>query len=716
MRTFFSPSFFEALTSLSKNLQKRTLEAVAKLRDSPTASGLNIEKVREFPDPTMRSVRVDGKYRLIISIQPDQEYLFLYVGNHDETYKWGRRQRCAWNDIAQMIQLVPVVEAPLPDFTDAPAASAQEQSSVTALPAEEVQGILHQLSREEMSLLGIPEAIHDQARKVRSYDDLEQLMEYLPNEAFETLYHILDGVPLSEIIREARAGLAPQGTDVRLSGNNRRGFIELTSDEALQEILDKGMEAWQIFLHPSQRSLVEKEYKGAVKVSGGAGTGKTVVALHRLKHLTEHSTGRILFTTYTKALSENLRESIDRLGVPRERYNLMNISRELVNLREEFGILQDYVPLVYDGIDGSIELWQEVLEDKRTTFSAEFLQNEYNEVILYYGNRTQQEYMLQTRLGQGRSLSRKQRIEIWNYVAEYERLKRERRLFDWSELYNEVTRHLTEHNLHPYDHVISDEIQDFSNPELKFLRALAPEGANDLFLVGDPMQRIYNGRRLNFSAAGVSIRGRSRQLKLNYRTTEYIRRAATAIVSNLEVDNFDGEREELRGYSSLIQGGERPIYRQVADETEELDQVTAWIQGCIARDIRPSEICIAAPSDRSVKAKLVALEKQGYTCYDVRRPRQRDRKVESIAVSTYHSLKGLEFRVVILTGVNSREFPAKAEECPVYVGSDSISQQEFLDSKRSLLYVAMTRAREVVYLVGSGTVSEIVPQALLSGK
>ena len=315
---------------------------------------------------------------------------------------------------------------------------------------------------------------------------------------------------------------------------------------------------------------------------------------------------------------------------------------------------------------------------------------------------------MQPRVGRTKALSRKQRIGIWKLVEKYNALKQERRVVDRLELFNETTNYLNENNIHPYTNVIADEFQDFSNPELKFLRALVAEGKNDLFLTGDPIQRIYNGRKINFGAAGINVRGvRSRKLKINYRTTEPIKRVAVSVVKGVDYDDMDGGKESTNGYVSLIHEGVAPQYKIVDDANSEVQQVVEWMKECLDSNIKLSEICIAAPSMNLLKEMQSRLHHDG-TDYRVLKGTQKQGCSNGVDLCTFHSLKGLEYRVVILMGVNERNLPSKATEGYPFSGMDKVAQKEYLSSKRSLLYVAITRARQLVYMVGFGEPSGLL--------
>lgn len=686
MRLFLSDTCYEPLFALPKKIQTKVVSFQKKFRECTTANGMHLEPIAQFNDASMRTARIDDNYRAVIGLIDDNAYL-LYVGTHENAYNWGIRKKLVWNDHTQACQLVTV-----------------HQISESVVKTEESEAIYPyaDVLDEQWLKIGVPEELIPQVRLIKSLDDLELLEEYLPTDAFENIYNLLDGENIDDIIAEIEDGQAKENEDQLLSNNNKRRFVELTDDDALQRILDNDMDKWQLFLHPSQQKLVDADYKGTMKVSGGAGTGKTVAALHRLKHLSGNPEAKILFTTYTRTLRENLEELVKKMGTNRSRCTLSNIDQVLIETARQYNIKDGYKILDYSGDEESLKLWREVLETEVTEFDEKFLYDEYIDVIVYFGNTDVKSYMMQQRVGRTKALSRKQRIEIWKLVEKYIELKQERKVVDRLELFNETTRYLNDNNIRPYTNVIADEFQDFSNPELKFLRALVAEGRNDLFLTGDPMQRIYSGRKINFGAAGINVRGmRSRRLKINYRTTEPIKKVAVSVIKGLTFEDMDGGTESMKGYVSLIHGGEKPIYKIVGNATDEVRQTVEWVNECINNQIKATDICIAAPS-MGIMKELQSYLHTNSIAYKVLKGTSKQGAINGISLCTLHSLKGLEFKVVVLIGINERNIPSKVTEGYPFTGMDALDKKEFLSSKRSLLYVAITRARQLVYMVGYG--------------
>jgi len=329
---------------------------------------------------------------------------------------------------------------------------------------------------------------------------------------------------------------------------------------------------------------------------------------------------------------------------------------------------------------------------------------------VYNNNKDLKSYLMQSRIGRTKPLTRRQRVEIWRLKEKYEALKQQRLSVDRLELFNMTANYLNEHDIRPYTNVIVDEFQDFSNPELRFLRALVKEGRNDLFLTGDPFQRIYSGRKINFSAAGINVRGkRSLKLKVNYRTTEEIKRIAVSVVKGVRYDDLDGGEENNKGYVSLVHG-ERPSYMLVRSSEEEVAYVMDCIANCEERGVALKDICIAARTRQLYKDVQDRLHRQNIKYKEIKNG-QPQGTTDGLSLCTFHSLKGLEFRIVILIGVNERSMPSASSSGYPFNNMDAVEQREYLAGIRSLLYVAITRAREQVYIAGYGE-----PCGLLSDK
>lgn len=346
-----------------------------------------------------------------------------------------------------------------------------------------------------------------------------------------------------------------------------------------------------------------------------------------------------------------------------------------------------------------------MLDNEVTEFDEEFLYAEYIDVILYNNNKELKDYLVQSRAGRSKALSRKQRVEIWKLTEKYEAIKQERKKMDRLELFNKTANYLKEKGVYPYTNVIVDEFQDFSNPELRFLRALVEDRENDLFLVGDPFQRVYNGRKINFTSAGINVKGkRSRKLKVNYRTTEEIKRIAVSVIKGEKYDDLDSGEENNKGYISLVHG-EKPAYKVFETSDDEVKHVLEYIAQVeyvfAGKGISMNNVCIASRTKRGYKDIQDALHREGHK-YGVLEGGDVRGDKNGVSLCTFHSLKGLEFRIVILVGVNEQMLPSREAATTEFERMDAAEKKEYLSHIRSLLYVAITRARQNVLITGYG--------------
>ena len=693
MRLFLSDSFFDKFTELPRNVQQNVRDFQKKFRQNSQSSAIHLESITQFKDSSLKTARVNQEYRAVVGALGQDNYMLLYVDKHDKAYRWAQNKKFVWNEHTQTCQIIPIDIQQEETYVE----ESGNSNDATA------ESPFCDITDDQLLSIGVPEELIGIVRNIRNFDDLDKAEKKLPQDAFENICDVMDGNDISSIIANIEEGKAKEGEDTLLSSNNRRCFIEITTDEELARIMDEGMEKWQLFLHPSQRKLVDSDYNGSTKVSGSAGTGKTIAAIHRLKYLCQSNMfGKVLFTTYTTALVDNLRVLVEKMSIDKQKYALNNIDKVLLEVAKEYKILpEDFHVSDYSGDKESLALWSEVLDQNISEFDEQFLYSEYIDVIIYNNNKDMKSYLLQPRTGRTKPITRKQRVEIWKLKEQYEALKQERKKVDRLELFNMAANYMKEHQIHPYSHVIADEFQDFSNPELRFLRQLVAEGRNDLFLTGDPYQRIYSGRKINFTATGINIRGKkSKKLKVNYRTTEEIKRMAVAVVKGEKYDDMDGGEENNKGYISLVHG-EKPCYRIFASSNEEVEHVMKVVAECENNGISLNHICITARTRALYKDVVDGLHQNDIPYQELKGGNATGNK-DGISLCTFHSLKGLEFRIVILVGVTERSMPSKETSGKPFSMMDVPERKEYLMGIRSLLYVAITRARQMVFISGWG--------------
>ena len=689
---FIYDRFFDAFAKLPQAVKKKTREFMKKFRENPYSSAINYEKISTFKDPNLRTVRIDQSFRAIIHAPKEgNNFHLLWVDNHDEAMDWAKNKVFEWNRETQASQVFEIEEKP----------SIQENKSNKAVD----NAFFSTFSSEQLLKIGVPESYIDTVKSFNDIDDLEKYQTLLPVDAFDNLFYLLDGISIQSIIEEIEEGINKDDNS-GISVNSQRNFVLVENADKLDELLSGDFAKWKIFLHPSQNIVAYSNFKGSVKVSGGAGTGKTIAALHRLKFLSKNlkqGEKPILFTTYTKSLVNNIEQCVNDLGISRENIIIKNLHAFAVDFAKQNDIINAKTRIIFDNQEK--ELWQIALDLNTSPFDEFFFHDEYNDVILFNNIKTVDEYLRTARVGRTQRIGRQDKIDIWANIERYKELKNKENKISFNELMGILSDFLEKTSeAKPFSHIICDELQDFSNIELRFIRNLVPDGENDLFLVGDPLQNIY-GKLINFSKCKINIRGkRSKRLKVNYRTTEEIKRLAIATIKEIPFDNFDGEEESKNGYISLLHG-EKPAYLVFETKDAECEYIISFIKSIINQNaVRLNEICIAARTHQildSIKNHLYHSH-ISYT-YLSGEP---DQKIENnLVISTFHNTKGLEFKVMILMGVDKENTPYKP---PYFLALDGSQQKIHFKAETSLLYVAMSRAIGNLLITGTGEKCDLV--------
>lgn len=692
-----SDDFLKSFSAIPRDQQQAVLTFVAKFRQNPTAAGINYERIRDAGDPNMRSVRVNDNIRGIV-LKPDvgNVYCLMWVDRHDDAYQWARRHRVAIHPDVGSIQIYVV---------DSTVAAGETRAAVPAVTAAAV-GIFVNLKDREIRRLGVPDGMLAAVRAVASDKELEALEHQLPDEAFEALFMFAAGESYEKIVADQAAPDTVDPADFVAAlerDTTKRHFVVLTDDSDLEALLAAPLERWRVFLHPSQRKMVEREWSGPVKVTGGAGTGKTVVAMHRAAKLARQFAalpGRpIVFTTFTKTLSDDIRQHLGLLCTPQEldKIQVVNLDQWASSVLRRFG----YKPeLLYDE-SVRRNYWQAAMSAMPSSadLSQQFMRAEYERVVLPQGCETAEDYMRASRVGRGGQLGRATRKAIWPVFAEYRAQLHGANLREPEEAFRDARRLLEEQTTElGLRAMVVDEAQDISAAAFELIRAAVPVATNDLFVVGDAHQRIYR-HKVVLSRVGIEVRGRSRRLKVNYRTTDEIRRWACAQLEGCEIDDLDGNIDTLRGYRSLTHG-DRPDVIASSSQQEDVKHIQAILTQLTDDSIEPRQVCIAARTNDDVEAIVDGLKKAGIPTLRLERSTPDDPAIPGVRVATMHRIKGLEFGVVIIAAYKGAtkyaELFARDEDAGV--------SDETTTAERSLLHVAATRAKRHLFVL-----SRLVP-------
>jgi hypothetical protein len=693
-----SDDFLKSFARIPRQNQQAVLAFVARFRQNPLASGINYERINDAADANMRSVRINDNLRgIILKPETGDVYCLLWVDRHDDAYQWARRHRVAIHPDVGSLQVYAVQETQ--SLTDDETASTEASRS---------EGLFAGLRDREIRKLGVPEARLAAVRAAVSEADLEALEAQLPDEAFEALYLFAAGEPLDKILAERTPAEAvdPEDFGAALTRDStHRHFVVLTDDSDLEALLAAPLERWRVFLHPSQRKLVEGNKSGPVKVTGGAGTGKTVVAMHRARWLARQYAdlpGRpIVFTTFTRTLAEDIRHNLALLCTPQElaKIQVVNLDQWASGLLRRFGY--PYA-LLYDEKQRR-GFWQAALSalPAGSTCNATFLRAEYERVVLPQGCETAEDYMRARRVGRGGQLGRLQRKALWPVFAEYRAQLHAANLREPEEAFREACQLIGQEKPQlGIRAMVVDEAQDISAAAYTLIRAAVPLAENDLFIVGDAHQRIYR-HKVRLGQAGIEARGRSRTLKVNYRTTDEIRRWACAQLEGIEIDDLDGNIDSLRGYRSLTHG-DLPEVLPSSSLQQDVEHILSAVEHGKADDIEARRICVTARTNEDLDALAPALRQRGVACLRLDHGTTDDPAETGIRLATMHRVKGLEFDIVILAGY--RGASQYAEQFSHDEDADVTDETEV--SERCLLHVAATRAKRHLFVLARGDLQD----------
>ncbi|MEW6166485.1 MAG: UvrD-helicase domain-containing protein [Pseudomonadota bacterium] len=681
LRIALSIDVLKAYANLPRDRQQAATKFMEKFRSNPTASGLNFERIQSAADPRMRSVRIDQNYRGIV-LKPDEGnlYLLLWIDTHDHAYEWARRHRVAVHPELGALQVFD---------------ASHEEAEPIATTRPEGSRLFDGLKDRQLARLGVPEELIPAVRSVVDEDGLDGLQSRLPQGAYEALFLHAAGTSYDELILDLEP---PETVDTEdFEGalerdSSKQQFVVLTDDSDLAALLAAPLALWRVFLHPTQRKLVERDWNGPVRVLGGAGTGKTVAAMHRAVWLARKhadAAGKpVLFTTFTRTLADDIRSQIAMIATPAElaRIEVVNIDSWALSLLRRFGYRHE---LLFD--EGRRrELWARALTRRPDSLDVpdSFYRTEFERVVLPQACMTADDYAKASRVGRGVQLSRAQRRDIWPVFAEYRSQLRGANLREVEEAYHDALSLLKNKAHTPgIRSVVVDETQDLSGAALALLRAAVPEAANDLFLVGDAHQRIYR-HKVVLSKVGINIRGRGRRLRINYRTTDEIRRWAAAQLAGCAIDDLEGQPDTLVGYRSLSRGP-KPEEILSASREEEQAVILKTLDRLVGSGVEARGICIVLRTNEELDEYASAVARSGRPVLKLTRDTSDTDATPGVRIATMHRVKGLEFDAVIVAGYRGADRYAErfADD------GDAGVLVDMKTSERSLLHVAATRAK-----------------------
>ena len=687
-----STDFLTSFAALPRQKQGKATEFFNKFRTNPNSPGINYEKIDEGIDKNICSVRIDDAYRAIVVRCPDTNvFMLLWVDHHDEAYAWAKRKKCSINKVTGGVQVFDVQE-------------------VTVEKTVEKETLFAKYSDAQLLRMGLPEEQLPMVKSIESLDEFYAMKKSLPEDAYEGLEWLAHDFDYDEVVstlyeKETEPVSDEDFAAALQSDSSKKSFVIVDGEEELKRIMAEPLEKWRIFLHPTQRRIVNRDYSGPARVLGGAGTGKTVVAMHRAKRLAgELDQGKkVLFTTFTRNLADDIKENLRKIASVDQmrQIEVVNLDSLVSSFLREQGY--EYKVCFSDELD---KVWDDAIAAAGGTldYTKNFYIDEWVKVVQAQEAYSKEKYIKASRIGRGLRLDRIKRTKVWGVFEEYMRICDERKLRD-SEYAMYECRIILEkqYTSGRYENIIVDEGQDLSPSAYRLIRSLAGEPhKNDIFIVGDAHQRIYRNKAI-LSKCGINVRGRARKLRINYRTTEEIRKYAFGLLKGISFDDLDEAYDDGDNCQSLTHG-EVPQIKRFNTPEEELEFLINEIKSLEAAGVPQKDICIVARTHKMIDAYKDGLRANGIVSFEITTNKVDDRSRNEVRIATMHRVKGLEFNYIFVAGVNNKALPNGVRSD----FSDDVSLEEFETEEKCLLYVALTRARVGAYVTCYGKMSSLI--------
>lgn len=647
-------TFYDALAKLSPQEQKAVKQSAFDFQMDPSLPGFSMHRVDRARDPNFWTARVNRDIRMVIH-KRDSDTLLAWVGHHDDAYRWAQTRRIESHPRTGVVQIVEARET-------------VEDVVVQRIVEESVR--LPRLFADETddTLLswGVPEDWLDTVRDATE-DTVIDIAMRLPSEAADAILSAATGE------RPQPAPVVVEGEDPWAHPDALRRFRVVENVEELKAALNAPWEKWTVFLHPAQREFVERDFNGPARVIGSAGTGKTIVALHRAVRLAADPDANVLLTTFNGRLADLLRAKLPLIAKREvlERIVVEDIGAVIHRLHaERFGPVE-----IVD--EASLRRFlAEAASEAGLSVDPDFLFDEWTLIVDAWNVADADAYRDLPRLGRKQRMAASRRDALWAVFARVRaRLAREGLTTEAA-----CAHALQEGDSMPFTHVIVDEAQDISVPELMLLGAIYGHRPNGLFFAGDIGQRIFRAP-FPWSAAGVDVRGRSRSLKVNYRTSHQIRKRSDTLLPETLVE-ADGAEEDRLGVTSVFDGPV-PKIRVFDDAQTEQAELESWVKDLLQTGVDRDEIALLVRSE----AQLAGLDTM------------------NVRVMTMHDAKGAEFRAVAVPRLSHDVIP---DETRLLAARDEAHLDEIMTTERHLLYVAATRARDFLWMSGVAPVSEFL--------
>jgi hypothetical protein len=695
---------------LDASSARKIWTAIERFQSDPDHPALNFHPVKSDPSGRLHTIRASDDLRVLVA-REGGVHVVLDADHHDTLYERAERKRFIVNPNTGFIGLInlggdeaaPSVETEfrrierddrpgvLDHWTDADLAEAR-------FDADEIAMLRRCKTEDELG-----EADLDDTAMLLAIELLELTPEQWRTPSMD---------PTAEAEQRFRQAIVEHGA---LSG-----ISPLFTAEEIEKIASAPIEEWMIFLHPDQRTVVTRRYEGPARVRGSAGTGKTVVALHRAAALANRFAGEepesgypILFTTFIKNLPRVLEHLYERLpdAVPGA-VEFIHIDSLANRVCRDAGYVPPIDPNAIDSAWATA--FNRVVKAGTPLalagFTRGYLRAEVTAVIKGRGVRSADEYLGMERTGRGTRLTEPMRRQVWELRTEWDAEMERRGTIDFVDVVVRGRDHARRATAPRYRAAIVDEAQDLSLVGLQLVRALVngPDGRDrpdGLLLVGDGAQRIYPGG-FTLRQAGVEVRGRTTVLRRNYRNRPEIAAAAMAVAGDQPVEDLGEEykRGEDAADSARPSGTLKPILVHCDGVEGESMYIAQRIRDLVSSGaITFGDVAVCASTNAQVGAVRERLESMKVPT----QPLDKYDGTESnkVKVGTHFRVKGLEFKLVFLPRLGEDDFPRRR-----LPGQSVEEYDEEVGRAVSQLFVAMTRARDALVLLASGS-----PSSALAG-
>lgn len=697
-------TFTKALSKLSAQEQSAAKITVFDLQRDPSAPGLKFHRIDKSKDPNFWSIRVNRDVRIVVHKTADS-FLISYIDHHDDAYKWAEHRRIETHPktgAAQIVEVRERIEDVVTPIYEQPDVEHQRAADVSTPffpgepePSVPTVPIFTALTEDQLLTVGVPKD-WTQDILAANEDEFLALAEHLPEEAAEALFEFAATGTLT--VPEPMAEIS----DPFNHPDAWRRFRIMEGADKLALALDFPWHQWTVFLHPSQREVVDQDFGGPARVAGSAGTGKTVVALHRTARILDRTPdAKVLLTTFSSPLANALERKLKVLTGDDPSISTRSTVLPFQGVAKElFTLITGYDPRPATPTQMRTAIEAAASGLNFSEFPIRFLMSEWQNVVDAWQISDVEAYAVVPRLGRKSRLGKKQRERLWPVLARTRELLDAKSIRTWPQIFLTVTEHFQGRENKPFSHVVVDEAQDLSVPELRMFAAIVPDSPDALFFAGDLGQRIFQ-EPFSWLALGVDVRGRSRTLKVNYRTSHQIRQAVDQLLPK-SLHDVDGEELDRAGTVSLF-NGPNPLVRLADDQNGEIEQVAEWLQGLLDDGVPCEEIGIFVRSESELsRARSVANAMGGGVLELSERVEDRSGR---ISISSMHLAKGLEFRAVAVMACDDEVLPLQSR---IEAVADEAELDEVYDTERHLFYVASTRAREHLLITGVSPGSEYI--------